>query len=308
VAVTSDVGIRHAVVSPDGKRLVYSRGQTVANVWRVPWLEGRTARWADAEAITEGEAYVEFVSLSPDGKTLVTTSDASGNPDLWLVDIDTREHAQLTHERTPDWGPSFSPDGESVAFYAYRSGNRDLWTLPTAGGPARQLTDHPSADMYPTYSPDGESIAFYSVRTGNRDLWVMPAAGGEASQLTRFPGDDLFPDWSPTGESIAFFSDRDGTGRIWAVTPDGDDPRPLTSGPGRFPRFSRDGQKLLFTGWGERIGNIFELELASGRERAVTELSGRSGNLGSYVLATDDRFVYFTWEQNVGDLFIVDLR
>jgi len=81
--LTHDIGVRHAVVSPDGTRLAYSRGQTVANVWRVPWLEERAARWDDAEAITEGKAYVEFVSLSPDGKKLVTTSDASGNPDLW---------------------------------------------------------------------------------------------------------------------------------------------------------------------------------------------------------------------------------
>lgn len=305
--VTRDIGIRHAVVSPDGKRLVYSRGQTVANVWRVPWLEERAARWDDAEAVTEGEAYVEFVSLSPDGKKLVTTSDASGNPDLWIVDVETRAQRQLTDDPTPDWGPAWSPDGKSIAFYAYRSGNRDLWVLPVSGGPARQLTEHPAADMYPTWSPNGDAIAFYSVRTGNRDLWILPASGGEPRQLTSFLGDDLFPHWSPTGEWIAFYSERDGTGRIWGITPDGEETRALSPGPARFPRFSRDGKKLLFTGWAERLGNLYEVELANGRERAITELSGRDGNLGSYVLATDDRLVYFTWEENVGDLFLREL-
>lgn len=307
-ALTSDVGIRHAVVSRDGRHLVYSRGQTVANVWRVPRLEGRAARWSDAEAVTEGDAYVEFIALSPDGTKLVTTSDASGNPDIWVVDVESGVHRQLTTEPTPDWGPAWSPDGENVAFYAYRSGNRDLWMMPASGGRARQLTDHPAADMYPSWSPDGAAIAFYSVRTGNRDIWVLPSLDEEPRQLTRFTGDDLFPDWSPAGDWIAFYSEREGVGRIWAVTPDGESTRPLTSGPARFPRFSRDGKKLLFTGWAERIGNIFELDLASGDERPLTELSGRAGNLGSYVLATDDRYVYFTWERNLGDLVLVDVR
>ena len=178
VAITRDVGIRHAVVSPDGKRLVYSRGQTVANVWRVPWLEARPATWSDAEAVTEDDAYVEFISLSSDGEELVTTSDARGNPDLWIVDVSSREHRQLTTEPTPDWGPAFSPDGEQVAFYAYRSGNRDVWVMPASGGDPRQLTDHPAADMYPVFSPDGRELAFYSVRTGNRDVWVMSGERG----------------------------------------------------------------------------------------------------------------------------------
>lgn len=92
------------------------------------------------------------------------------------------------------------------------------------------------------------------------------------------------------------------------MEPNGEETRPLAPGPARFPRFSRDGKKLLFTGWAERLGNIYEVDLANGPERALTELSGRDGNLGSYVLATDDRFVYFTWEQNVGDLYLRGLR
>lgn len=307
VAVTENVGIRHACVSPDGQRLVVSQGQTIANVWRIPRMENRPALWSDAEAITEGEAYVEFISLSPDGRELVTTSDASGNSDLWIVDIDSGLQRQLTDEPTPDWGPAWSPDASKVAFYAFRSGNRDLWILPASGGTPRQLTDHPSADMYPAWSPDGNWIVFYSVRTGNRDLWVMPSSGGEARQLTTFSGDDLFPQWSPRGDWIAFYSERDGTGRIWGITPDGAETKPLSAGPGRFPRFSRDGTRLLLTGWAERMGNIFEVDLTTGSERAVTDLTGRPGNLGSYVLATDDTFVYFTWEQNFGDLFISDL-
>lgn len=302
--VTEGLSLRHASLSPSGERLAVSRGGTAANVWRAPLLPDRPARWEDAEPITTGDAFVEYLSLSPDGEHLVTTSDASGNPDLWIVDVDDGEARRLTDDPTPDWGPSWSADGAWIAFYAYRSGNRDLWVLPAAGGEAHQITTNPAADMYPHGSPDGTELVFYSVRSGNRDLWLVPFSGGEARQLTDDPGDDLFPIWSPTGDRIAFFSDRDGTGRIWGIDPRTGATEPLSEGPGRFARFTPDGARLLFTGWAERLGNVFERDLASRVERPVTDLAGRPGNLGSYALDTDGRWLYFTWERSQGRLSI----
>ena len=52
LAVTQGLGIRSAAFSPDGKRLAYSRGGRVANVWRVPLLSDRPATWADATQVT----------------------------------------------------------------------------------------------------------------------------------------------------------------------------------------------------------------------------------------------------------------
>ena len=302
-AVTTGRSVRHAALSPDGRSLVTSRGGTVAGIWRAPVLD-RPARWDDAEPVIEDDAYVEFIGLSPDGTKLVTTSDASGNPDLWIVDLATGAHEQRTDDPTPDWGPSWSPDGERIAFYAYRSGNRDVWMLDVDRGDARQLTRDPAADMYPEFSPDGETLVFYSVRSGNRDVWTMPANGGDARQLTDHPGDDLFPQFFPDGERVLFHSDRDGVGRMWSKAHGSDAAEPVTDGPARFARFSPDGTKLFFTGWGDRLGNLYERELESGRERAVTDLKGRPGNLGSYVLATDGASLYFAWERNLGDLYL----
>ena len=84
--------------------------------------------------------------MSPNGKTLVISSDRRGNKDLWLLPSTGGEMTQLTSDPTPDWAPRWSPDGKEIAFYAYRSGNRDIWVMPAQGGPARQLTAHPGVD------------------------------------------------------------------------------------------------------------------------------------------------------------------
>lgn len=138
--VTTGIGMTSAAFSPDGKKLAYSRGRAVSNVWRVPSLQDRPATWADAQQITFDEAYIEMLDVSPDGRRLLISSDRAGNPDLWMLPAGGGEMEQVTTDPTPDWAPVWSLGGEEIAFYAFRSGNRQIWVQPVAGGTARQLT------------------------------------------------------------------------------------------------------------------------------------------------------------------------
>ena len=307
VPVTAGLGIRTASFSPDGTLLAYSRGQRVSNVWRIPILRDRLATWVDAEQLTFDNAFIEHPALSPDGEKLALSSDRAGNKDLWLLPSDGGEMRQVTTDPTPDWGPSWSPDGEKLAFYAYRSGSRDIWVMPSRGGPARQLTSHPAADVLPQWSVDGEEIAFVSRRSGNRDIWIVAAEGGEARQVTVDPASDTWPSWSPDGRWLVFHSFREGRGRLWRMPAEGGEPERLSDGPGQLARFSPDGKVLYFTGWEERAGNLWALSLEDGSEYPVTELAGRRGSIMEYNLATDGRYLYFTWSDDLGDIWVMDV-
>src|SRR3990172_3791848 len=183
-AVTPGLGIRSAVFSPDGRKLAYSNGRKVRNVFRAPILLDRPATWDDAVEVTSEHAYIEYFDLSPDGGTLAFSSDRTGNQDLWLLSVEGGPMTQLTTDPTPDWCPRWSPDGSEIVFYSYRTGNRDIWVMPARGGPARQLTSDPAQDMQPSWSPDGQEIAFSSRRTGEDALWIVEAKGGEPRHLT----------------------------------------------------------------------------------------------------------------------------
>ncbi len=185
--VTVAIGMRHAVFSPDGTKLAYSRGRAVANLWRVPILEDRPATWADAQQLTFDEALIEYVDMSPDGKRLLVSSDRSGNADLWMLPRDGGEWMQVTSEPTPDWQPKWSPDGQDIAFYSYRTGRREIWVMPVSGGPARQLTAGNATNpesWFPAWSPDGREIAFSSSGGGEDvSIYVIPRDGGKARQV-----------------------------------------------------------------------------------------------------------------------------
>jgi len=301
-SVTTGIGMRRAAFSREGDKLTYSKGRTVANLWKVPMLPDRPATLADAKQLTFDDAELEFVDVSPDGKRLLVSSDRGGNHDLWTLSSKGGKMEQLTRAPGLDFAPHSSPDGKEIAFSSNRSGNRDIWVLPADGGAARQLTVHESVDTVPDWSPDGRLIAFQSYRSGNYDVWVVPAEGGEASQFTVHPDNDSAPHWSPDGEWIAFSSYRSGRRALWRAPAGGGEPEPLNEEVNFSWRWSPNGREIYFL----KAGNIWSVSLEDGGERQLTDLDD-SVRLRRPSLATDGEYLYFSLVDDVGDIWVMDV-
>ncbi len=299
--VTTGVEMTRATLSRDGKKLAYTKGRTVRNAFRAPILEGRPITWADTTQLTSEDAEIESVDVSPDDRLLVS-SDRSGNWDVYVLPAGGGEMQPLTTDPALDAGPRWSPDGREVVFYSNRTGHREVWVMPIGVGPARQLTSGEAESFYPCWSPDGSEV----VKEGDRGLAIVPAQGGQERQLTD-DARDVHPDWSPDRRWVAFDSVRDGLRRLWRVPASGGQAEPLTRGAAHFPRWSTDGRDIYFIGSGDRLNNIWTLSLDSRREQPVTAFSGRRGALGILGLDVDEEFIYFTWEESRGDLWVADI-
>ena len=304
--LTTGLSIRNAMFSPDGTKLVYSRGRPIRNIFRVPIVPDRVVTWDDAEQLTFDEAQNEHFDLSPDGTALLVSSDKSGNPDLWLVPVDGGEAQQLTNDPTPDWFPKWSPDGASMAFYSYRSGNREIWVRQVERGVARQLTQGDSESVFPSWSPDGKEIAFYFPRAGTDDIYAVSVDGGEPRQVTSGGDGHLNPIYSPDGDWIFLISRSNGPNFLARVPVEGGEPEPLTQ-VGGLPRFSHDGRHVYFVGNRDGDRNIWVLSLDDGEERAVTDFRGRRGGLPPDALSVGEHYLYFAWADATGDLWLMDV-
>lgn len=298
--VTAGIEMIHAVLGMDGRKLAYTKGRIVRNVFRAPLLPDRPATWADTTQLTFDEAAIESVDISRDGR-FVVSSDRSGNWDLYLLSPSGGDLQQLTTDPAIDAGPRWKPDAGELAFYSSQTGHREVWVMPVGGGPARQLTRGESESLDPDWSPNGQEI----IKEGD-GLCILPAQGGQERVLTNEPG-DLHPDWSPDGKWVAFDSSRGGARRLWRIPSSGGEPERITQGAGQYPRWSPDEKRVYFIGYGDRRNNVWALSINSREERPVTALAGKRGALGRLGLATDGRNIYFTWEESRGDIWVADI-
>ena len=305
--LTSGVGMREASLSADGTRLVYAQGRQITNLWRVPIRSDRPASWSDAEQLTFDQSAAECVDLSPDKTRLAFSSDRGGNHNIWTMPADGGPMEQLTFEVMPDWCPMYSPDGKELLIYSFRGESRDIWILPATEGQPRQISHQTGDTQFPTWSPDGMRIAYVSNQGGNADIWTMSIEGDDIRQLTNDASPDLFPIWSPDGAWLLFGSTRDPNGqhRIWRVPSKGGTAEPVTDANGTRPRYSLDGSRIYFLD-DERV-RFVEHVFADGSEKIVADFSGKRGVLSFLALATDDEYLYFGWDEDLGDIWVMDV-
>jgi TolB protein len=90
---------------------------------------------------------------SPDGRHLLMYAGATGDKNIFLVDVDAKTAAQLTNGGN-NAACSFSPDGQWIAFNSLRNNDQaDIFVMRTDGSDVRQVTSNPEPDWQPQWEP-----------------------------------------------------------------------------------------------------------------------------------------------------------
>ncbi len=177
-------------------------------------------------------------SWSPDGSKIVFTSMRSGGrPQIYVMDLQSKETKLLSNEFSRDWQPSWSPDGSKIAFITNRKGPYQVWIMD-ADGKNQQLFSHSltANDTHPTWSPDGKLLLFTQVELQGYipHLVVAPLEDGGMREymLNRDPIPMREARYSPDGFWVAFESWPKGANHdIYIMTANGAGRRQLTTQP-----------------------------------------------------------------------------
>ena len=237
----------------DGRqRLVYVRGHTDTNIWRLE-LAAAGARPLSAPtkaiATTRGE-YIP--SLSPDGRRLAFVSDRSGEPHIWVADLDGARALQLTPATfavNPGY-PRWNHNGTAVAFHGAAAGRPDVVVVPANGGHTTVFTKGSPNGGFPSFSRDGRWIYFCVVGDDKEPrVWKMPLGGGAAVPVTPNRGRLAIESWD--GRDLYYVSAVERTSSVWRMPVAGGEPVKVLDG-------------VLSGSFDVVDGGIYFIELVSG--------------------------------------------
>ena len=169
-------------------------------------------------------------------------------------------------------------DATHIAFTSERDGNAEIYIMDTKGKNLQNLTNHPARDWQSAFSPDGQWMAFVSNRSGTNKIYLMNRNNNELRPLTNHlvSKGDFDPDWSPDGQWIAFTFTPLGiptpTNHIYKINVSTGDLQQLTdTGYNRFPKWSPDGDRILFYSARKEGNDLFLMKSNGKSPRRVRE-------------------------------------
>jgi serine/threonine protein kinase len=302
--VTNDLSTYSGVgLSADGSAFVSVRNETRTRVWAIQDNDLTRAHEITAGAGTDDG--VMGLAWTPD-KRVVYASSATGNTDIWIMNLDGSNRVQLTNSTAADESPQVSPDGKTVVFVSERDGPRTLFRMNIDGSGQTKLGAGVVA-YRPVISFDGAWVYYSDPKKQN---FRIPIAGGTAEPLLaeltaagrKLPPAFHEPVPSPDGRAIAgHYQDPDKNGeRIVVLSTDAAAPER------RFPemranaRWAPDGRSLISH---NRV-NLFRQPISgAGGPTQITNFTGDT--IFTFAMAGDQKQLALVRGQVVSDVVLV---
>jgi Tol biopolymer transport system component/DNA-binding winged helix-turn-helix (wHTH) protein len=291
--ITHD-GRRKELAGTDGSRLYLNRDLDPQPTAQVAISGGEIAPVPVALPLHK------IMDASPDGSTLLVTSNDGGQRSLWNVEVPAGSLRRLL---TDAWvnSAAWSPDGRSVV---YSPGDGDLDVIRSDGTGTRKLASPGGLPSALSWSPDGSKIRF----SKDNRLWEMSSDGSGLHPLLpgwRPSSSQCCGRWTPDGRFFIFlsrgtFSNYSGllpASQLWVLDErrglfrrGSTEPVQLTSGPIRWntPIPSKDGTKIFAHGVILR-GELVRYDAQSNRLQPY--LGGISGEFVTF--SPDGQFVAY---------------
>jgi TolB protein len=223
--------------------------------------------------LSDGRSIALTPRFSPTRQEITYMSYESGQPQVYLLQIETGQRELVGNFPGMTFAPRFSPDGAKVIMSLLREdGNSNIFLMDLRSRTTTRLTNSAAIDTSPSYSPDGTQVVFTSDRGGRAQIYVMGADGSGQRRISFGDGTYSTPVWSPRGDLIAFTKQVGGEFQIGVMRTDGSGERILSSSfQQEGPTWAPNGRVLMFFrqasgGGGPRLHTV---DLTGRNEQAI---------------------------------------
>jgi eukaryotic-like serine/threonine-protein kinase len=288
------------IFSPDGQTLAFGRYRSffVGDIYLLS-LVGNTPRVEPRRLAFDERSMVGW-DWTPDGHSLVFSSNRLGGWNLWIVPVSGGEPQPLAVGQNAQ-ALSVARHGHRLV-YQQSFDDPNIWRI-AGPGPAWQpmskkvsvptkFIESTKTERDPQFSPDGKKVAFASNRSGNAEVWVCDSNGSNSAQITSLGAPWVgCPRWSPDSRQIAFDSTKEGSWDIYTVSAEGGPSHRLIaeSSHDSRPSWSRNGRWIYFCS--DRTGDwqVWKVPSEGGKAVQVTSQGGREA-----FESNDGQWLYYT--------------
>jgi hypothetical protein len=194
-----------AALSPDGKRIMYSKraeGGDNADLWMLDVARGVPSRFTFRPGLSADPVW------SPDGSRIIFQVN---NSSIYEKPVNGAGEEKVLssggiNSRPQDW----SPDGKLLVYEDFgRTTGQDLWLLPLEGDrKPRPYLQTAFNERDAQFSPDGRWMAYASNESGPMQVYVQSIpAGGSKFQISSAGG--VQPRWRRDGKELFYVSTDD---------------------------------------------------------------------------------------------------
>lgn len=291
--------------SSDGRRLVATRANPKATLWRMAL--------ADAPAMPSA---VNVVSLPPgrgfaprlgDDYVLYVSQKGSGDA-IWKLAGGVATELWSAPDARVFGGPEISPDGHRLAFSVEQRAKTILYAMNSDGTNVQVVSESLRLRGSPAWAPDGRSIASGATLDSEPKLFRIPLDGPPVPVISEFAVD---PVWSTDGDFIVFTAADVGTEfPVKTVYPDGrvyhTPGLTLTRGARRL-RFLHGQRALVLMRGDIRHKDLWVVDLETGQQRQLTHLPS-DFNIRDFDVSADGSEILLERVQEHADVVLIDLE
>jgi Tol biopolymer transport system component len=189
----------HPVVSPDGRRIVYTRGNADStDIWIM------NADGSGQRPLVASSDIDEDPAWSPDGRWIAFTSITCGanNGPCWAWNVFRirPDGTGLTRLFADGRNPTWSRDGKRLLVESAIDPNEEADSLVVVRPDGRHTRWVVDGGGCPSWAPDGQRFAYctYDYERNSSVTWIFDLKTESARRLAM----GGFPKWSPMGSSI----------------------------------------------------------------------------------------------------------
>ena len=236
-------GVVSAAVSENGM-LVYSpQGSGALN--QLGWFD-RTGNFIGP---VSAPGAVFEPAISHDEKSVAFRRSTNGKSDIWVYDRNRGTETRIT-QNSPSLAPFWSPHDDRIVFQLAQNGVSGLFQRLSSGTGGDERILQQEVYLWPTqWSWDGQYIVYFEVGSKNkRDILVLPTEPNRKPiPFLTTEADEFMGQLSPDSHWMAFTSDKSGRPQVYVQPfPSGEGEWIISVGGGRAPRWTRDGNELVF--------------------------------------------------------------